>query len=301
MTMNNWIDKFKERFMEKVYHLPFWQSLSFSGGIESSAILFALVELGQHPYECITFQVGGVETKDTYFAKKICKYYDVPLEVIDIPIQSKEELVDQCRVIIDVIGIARNIDVQCCHAYLHMMQKMDTNNLVTGFYEDIHYEANKKLFMMYRKMKKGELDKDYFEEYYRLGREAIFNGRTRAGTIHNYVVIEKFLKHFGLELYCPFKDRTLFNITQKLTFEETNFMDGKFKKKWFITQVMFKPFFDRFGNAKNSNYMHTQGMKQYHRKVLLDGTPHKDTIAVYNRIKKGEGEYGKKITAPRLF
>ena len=301
MKTNDWIIKFKERFMEKVQRLPFWQSLSFSGGIESSAILFALVELGQHPYECITFQVGGIETKDVYFAKKICKYYDIPLEVVNIPIESKQRLIDQCRVVINIIGIARNIDVQCCHAYLHMVDRLETLNIVTGFYEDIHYEANKKLSMMYRKMKRGQLDKDYFEEYYRAGRSHIFQGLNRSCTVHNYVVIEKFLKHMGLTLHCPFKDKTLFNITQKLTFEETNFMDGRFKKKWFITQVMFKEFFDRFGNAKNSNYMHTQGMKQYHRKVLLDGTPHKDTIAVYNRIKNNEGEYGIKNEAPRLF
>jgi hypothetical protein len=287
--------------MEITKRIPFWSTLSFSGGIESSAILFAFIEAGDWPFECITFQVGGIETKDTFFAKKICKYYDVPLQVVDIPILTKDKLIEEVRHIIDIIGIARNIDIQCCHAYLHMLFKMDTNNLITGFYEDIHYEANKRLMMMYRKMKKGQLNQKYFEEFYRRGKEAIYHGRTRAGTVHNYVIIEKFLKSKGVKLFNPFKDKTLFNITQKLSFEDTNFFHGRFKKKWFITQVMFKPYFDRFGNAKNSNYMHTQGMKQYHRKVLLDGTPHKDTVAVYNRILKNEGEYRKKITAPSLF
>jgi hypothetical protein len=296
-----WIQQFYDRFMAIIYELPFYSTLSFSGGIESSAIFFGLIENGTPPYECVTFEVGGKETKDTFYAKKICKYYDVPLVVVDIPIQSKEELVEQCKVIIDIIKIARNIDVQCCHAYLHILDRIDTKNLITGFYEDIHYEANKKLFMMYRKMKKGEVDQNYFETYYRLGKESIFHGLTRAGTIHNYVIIENFLNHFGIKLYCPFKDQDLFDITQALTFEDTNFFNGKFKKKWFITQVMFKNYFDRFGNHKNSNYMHTQGMKQYHRKVLLDGTPHKDTVAVYNRIKSGEIGSRKKNTAPTLF
>jgi hypothetical protein len=42
-------------------------------------------------------------------------------------------------------------------------------------------------------------------------------------------------------------------------------------------------------------------MKQYHRKVLLEGTTFKDTISVYNRIKNGNGEYGKKDTATAIF
>lgn len=296
-----WIEDFKDRFMHTVNSVPFWSTLSFSGGIESSAIFFAQIELGIPPYECITFKVGNEETKDTYYARKICKYFDVPLIVVSIPVVSQAKLIEEVRHIIEITGMSRNIDIQCCHAYLHMIGKFGTLNLVTGFYEDIHYEANKKLSMMFRKMKKGELDQDYFEEYYRAGRSHIFQGLTRQCTVHNYVIIEKFLKEKGFNLFCPFKDKTLFDITQKLTFEETNYYQGKFKKKWFITEVMFKEFFDIFGNAKNSNYMHTQGMKQYHRKVLLDGTPYKDTISVYNRIKKNEGRYRKKIEAPRLF
>ncbi len=296
-----WIQQFYDRFMAIIYELPFYATLSFSGGIESSAIFFGLIENGTPPYECVTFQVGCDETKDTYYAKKICKYYDVPLVVVKIPLMSREQLISEVAKIIKIIKITRNIDIQCCHAYMHMIPKIDTANMITGFYEDIHYEANKKLFMMYRKMKKGEIDQEYFESYYRAGKEAIFRGQTRAGTVHNYITIENFLNKNGITLYCPFKDKVLFDITQALTFEETNFFNGKFKKKWFITQVMFKNYFDRFGNHKNSNYMHTQGMKQYHQKVLLEGTPYKDTIAVYNRIHTGQISVRKKITAPTLF
>lgn len=302
MMENDWVQDFYDRFMAIIEEeIPNWSTISFSGGIESSAIFYGMIECGRIPYECVTFMVGGKETKDTYFARKICKYYDVPLVLVDVPILSKEELEDDVKHIIEIIGIARNIDVQCCHAYLYMLPVIDTTNLITGFYEDIHYEANKRLFMMYRNAKKGLVDWDFFHEYYRAGREAIYNGKTRSGTIHNYVVIEKFLRAKGFKLLCPFKDKVLFDITQKLTFSDTNFYEGKFKKKWFITQVMFKHYFDRFGNAKNSNYMHTQGMKQYHREVLLKDTTHKDTVAVYNRIKKDEAGNRKKITAPTLF
>jgi hypothetical protein len=281
----NWINKFKKRFLEILYHMPAINTLSFSGGIESSAILFGLIEVANPPFECVTFKVGGVETDDTFFARKICKHYNIPLEVVNIPILSKEKLIQEVQEIIKTIKIVRNIDIQCCHAYKYMIPKMGTNKLITGFYEDIHYEANKKLMIMYRDMIKGIVDEKFFNQYYQFGKACIYHGQNRSGTIHNYKVIERYLQHCGIKMFFPFKDRELFSITQKLTFHETNFYEDKFRKKWFITEKMFKDQFDYFGNAKNSNNMHTQGLKQYHRKVLLDKTSHKDTIAVYNRIK----------------
>lgn len=297
----SWVEKFKERFMVKVSELPFYSSLSFSGGVESSSIFYAMVELGTPPYECVTFTTGGEENKDTYFARKICKYYDVPLIVTDIPILERQELTELLGYLIGVIGIARNIDVQCCHAYYYIIKEMDTNNLITGFYEDAHYETNKKVFMMYRKMKKGELDPTYFEAYYKEGRAAIYGGHNRSGSIHNYKVIEHFLKQFAIHLHCPFRDKELFELTQNLTFEQSNFYNGKFCKKWFLTKIMFADHFNRFGNAKNSNNMHTQGLKQYHREVLLNNDPHRDTLSVYNEIKRTNQSVRKKIESPTLF
>jgi hypothetical protein len=300
-TKIDWVQKFHDRFLDKLSEIPSYSTLSFSGGIESSAIFFGLVELGDPPLECVTFRVGNEDTRDTYYARKICKYYHVPLIVVDIPILTRTGLMDEVEQVIDVIGIARNIDIQSCHAYMHMIPYINTEYLVTGFYEDVHYEANKKLSIKYRKMKKGQLDPFYFQEYYKFGRECIYHGQTRTGKVHNYVVIEKYLNSKGIKLLTPFRDSELFDITQQLTFEDTNYHNGKFKKKWFITQVMFKEYFDRFGNDTNSNNMHTQGLKQYHQKVLLHNTPYKDTISVYNRIKNGQRSVLEKNSALTLF
>lgn len=298
----SWIDKFKGRFLQIIdTELPSISTLSFSGGIESSAILFGMIEVEKWPFECITFKVGGIETKDTFFARKICNHYQIPLVVVDIPILPKEKLIEEVREIIDIIKIVRNIDIQVCHAYKYMIPFMHTNKLITGFYEDIHYEANKKLMIMYRNTLKGALDEKFFDQYYQHGKEAIYHGYNRSGTIHNYKIIEKYLRHCGIKMLCPFKDRMLFDFTKTLGFEETNFHKGKFKKKWFLTEKMFKDEFKYFGNAKNSNNMHTQGMKQYHRKVLLDNTSHKDTIAVYNKINWGIEGSRKKNEAISLF
>lgn len=296
-----WIDEFEKRFLKVVSELPQISTLSFSGGVESSAIFFAMIKVYQGPYECVTFTVGGEENRDTYFARKICGHYGIPLVVVDVPIKSREELINEVREIIEIIGIARNIDIQVCHAYKYMFQQIDTIHIITGFYEDVHYEANKKLSMMYNNVKKGIVSPIYFDEFYRQGRQCIYNGTTRAGTIHNYKVIEKYFNHEGKRLYYPFRDQKLFDITQALTYQETNFYEGKFKKKWFITKAIFRDEFDIHGNAKNSNNMHTQGMKQYHRKVLLEGTQFKDTISIYNRIKEGSGSYAKKDAAQTVF
>lgn len=280
-----WIKDFRNRFLEILSDLNADMStLSFSGGIESSAILFGMLEIDNPPHECITFQIGESETMDVFYAKKICKHYEIPLKVVKIPILSKKELVKELREIIDIIKFVRNIDIQCCYAYKYMIPEMNTRKLITGFYEDVHYEANKKLMIMFADVRKGILDEKYFQDYYRFGKDCIYRGMNRNGKVHNYKIIERYLTYRGIDLYCPFRDRVLFDITQQLTFQQTNFYKGKFKKKWFITEVMFKDQFEYFGNKKNSNNMHTQGLKQYHCKVLLKDTKYKDTIAVYNRI-----------------
>lgn len=294
-----WTEDWYERFMQVIRELPEETTLCLSGGVESSSILYAMSRLERLPTECLTFQVANQESDDLKFTRLLCEFYDVPLRVARIPVLSKEGLLEEVSNVIKIINFSRNIDVQCCHAFSYMLKKATTKNIVTGFYEDCHYESNKKVSMLYRRMKKGEVDKTYFDEYYRYGRECIYRGFTRQGTVHNYVVIEKFLRALGYELYCPFHDKELFKITQALDFEGTNFYNGKFKKKWFLTHLMFVREFSHFKNHKNSNNMHTQGLKQYHRDTLLAKTEFKDTVAIYNRVK--DKSLGNKITVRGLL
>lgn len=293
-----WINDFRCLFIESVSELPEAVALAFSGGVESSAILFAMMELGRPPRHCITFTVDHKPTKDLPYAREICRYYDVPLTVVNIPKLKKAQLEEDITEILRIIGIARNIDIQCCHIFRYFLRSLRCKNLVTGFYEDIHYEANAKVSIMYRRMKKGLVSEEDFDKFYRYGRWCIYNGVTKYGYAHNYVVIERFLASQGIYSYHPFKTEKLFSLTQSLTFEDTCYKAGKFKKKWFITDVMFEKEFAKFRNAKNSNNMHTQGMKQYHREVLLEGTTHKDTKVVYNKLLKN---LNKKNSPLKLF
>lgn len=283
--MMKWIEDWEILFLASVNQMPENCTISFSGGIESSSIMFACAELDRLPKEAITFTVQGKETDDLPYAQKICNYFGVPLKIIDIT-ETKESLNEKVRTIIKIIDIARNIDIQVCHIYSHLIPYMVHNNLVTGFYEDIHYEANAKVMIAWREAKNNQRSRESFDAFYKYGRRCIYNGLTKSGSIHNYITIEKYLNHYGINLVCPFKTKELFELSQKLTFEDTSTVDGKFKKKWFLIDVIFKKWFDKFGNQKNTNNMHTQGIKQMHMDMLLDGTDFKDTIAVYNRIYK---------------
>ena len=62
----------------------------------------------------------------------------------------------------------------------------------------------------------------------------------------------------------------------------------KEKKKWFVTDLLFKKEFDRFGNAKNNSNIHTKKEKgdinTLHCEIF--GVEKKQLISEYNKVKK---------------
>ena len=61
----------------------------------------------------------------------------------------------------------------------------------------------------------------------------------------------------------------------------------KEKKKWFVTDVLFKDEFERFGNAKNKSNFHTKKEKGDINTLDCEifGVEKKQLISHYNKIK----------------
>ena len=288
--VEQWVSDFKDLLFESITKLPDDFSLSFSGGIESSMLLFSMLQLKKLPKELVTFKIKGVDSRDFYFTEKIAKHYQIPLKVAVIdPVISQKELKNEIKEILRVTRLVRNIDTQCCYAFSKMIPLISTDVLVTGFYEDILYESNKKLSIKWGDWKKGVITRKEFDDYYNQSRRYKFLDQNNNGKEHNYSVIRRFLDHHKIELQCPIKTTPIFNLFQTLTFEQTNRnpFTQKMKKKWFITKVLFKKEFDLFQNSNNSNNMQIEsGMKEMHREILLANTTFKDTVAIYNQIMR---------------
>lgn len=286
-----WAWDFKEMLLERLGKLPKEFTLSFSAGIDSSMILYGLMEINKPPKQLLTFQVEDYETDDLVYSRKIADGYGIPLTIVKIPKVSKEEASDIIKDVTDTIGISRKIDIQVCYAYHYMLKEIQTNYLVAGLYEDIIYETNAKLSIKYRDMLKGDVTREEFDTYYKDHKRLCYEDKNANGNIHNHLVIRNYLTAKGITLDTPLQSENIYKHFQNVNYEQSNFKfeNDKMiqKKKWFVTDLLFKTQFDRFGNAKNNSNFHTKKEKgdinTLHCEIFE--TNKKNIISEYNKIK----------------
>ena len=94
MAKHHWALDFKKYLKESCRRIPKDKPLiiSLSGGVDSSMILFTLLEIGRRPDAAITYQLGNKETSDLYYSELIADTYKIPHYIAKVPIQSKREL-----------------------------------------------------------------------------------------------------------------------------------------------------------------------------------------------------------------
>lgn len=286
-----WAWEFKEILLKRLEQVPSDYTLSFSAGIDSSMLLYGLMEINKPPKQLLTFQIEDYETNDLYYSRKIAEGFGIPLTIVKIPKVSKEEASNIINDITNRIGISRKIDIQVCYAYHYMLQEIQTNHLVAGLYEDVIYETNAKLSIKYRDVIKGDLSKEEFDNYYNNHRRLCYEDKNANGNVHNHLIIRKYLNSYGITLDTPLQTKEIFEHFQNVNYEQTNFKleNEKMieKKKWFVTDVIFKSQFDRFGNGKNKSNFHTKKEKgdinTLHCEIFE--CEKKNLIGEYNKIK----------------
>lgn len=287
-----WAWEFKTILLNRLKDIPNEYTLSFSAGIDSSMLLYGLMEINKPPKQLLTFQVENYETNDLYYSRKIAEGFGIPLTIVKIPKVSKDEASEIINNITTRIGISRKIDIQVCYAYHYMLKEIQTNHLVAGLYEDVIYETNAKLSIKYRDVLKGDLSKEEFDKYYNNHRRLCYEDKNANGNVHNHFIIRKYLNSYDITLDTPLQTKEIFEHFQNVNYEQTNF---KFendtmieKKKWFVTDVIFKNEFDRFGNGKNKSNFHTKKEKgdinTLHCEIFECSK--KNLIGEFNKIKK---------------
>jgi tRNA(Ile)-lysidine synthase TilS/MesJ len=287
-----WAWEFKDMLLKRLSQIPDEYALSFSGGVDSSMLLYGLMELNKPPKQLLTFQVEDYETNDLYYSRKIADGYGIPITIVKIPKISKAESSEILYDVINRAGISRKIDVQVCYAYHYMLKEIQTNYLVAGLYEDVIYEANAKLRIKYKDVLLGNTSKQEFDEYYNKRRQNFYEDKNENGHIHNYLVIRNYLSTYGISLDTPLQTKEIFEHFQNVNYEQCNFKieDGEMieKKKWFVTDLIFKDQFDRFGNSKNKSNFHTKKEKgdinTLHCEIF--DCNKKNIIGEFNKIKK---------------
>ena len=70
-----WAWEFKELLLNRLSEIPEDYSLSFSAGIDSSMLLYGLMELDKKPSQLLTFQVEDYDTNDLIYSPDIAIYF----------------------------------------------------------------------------------------------------------------------------------------------------------------------------------------------------------------------------------
>lgn len=92
--------------------------LFLSGGMDSRTLLAAQVELGSKP-DCYTFKIGENESKDLLAARNAARYVGSPLTEVKLS-DNVDDLANDVREVIRIIGRSGKAAVQCSHPILHM-------------------------------------------------------------------------------------------------------------------------------------------------------------------------------------
>lgn len=133
----------KTIFMKEIKQQTFGYNnvaVALSSGIDSAAVMFALLELGKH-VRAYTFHVEGVESQDLIHARANAKTFGVELIESVIPKKVNVNLVLR---IIYKFNRKKKVDIECLYPFFYILPKVKEEVLLTGHGADGHFCISKK-------------------------------------------------------------------------------------------------------------------------------------------------------------
>ena len=270
--------EFKTQFEKNIAQIPDVYSLSLSGGIDSLQVLYALLDAGKPPTECITFKMQSIESPDLDASIEVCKKLGLKLNTVIIP-DDAQTIYDDSVEIIKIIENPLKTHVQCTYPHKYMILAMCTKHLVAGTWSGYFLTAEKKV-----NIQRGKLAPDKFKKWYYDFRKAEWE---KPG--HSFESIKKYVHSFGITYWEPYLDDELMNLSLKLDFYDWNCdVDGTFKHKY-LQYMMYKDWFDKIGIWRRQASMQVvTGIRELHEQLLADPKMNvrnkKDLRAVYGDI-----------------
>lgn len=248
------------------------KAIMFSGGIDSSTILAAMLECGIKP-DLYTFYVEGLKSRDVKIAKEIAKEFDLKLSLVEIP-NDFDQLIADIKSVITICKRTTKAHIQCAHPWLYLSnacKKDGHDSAMIGMSADGLYGTNRNGAIIYKT--KGE---DAFREF-------------RFEKDNDYLASDasvfKVSSHFGIKLWDLYAQYTMSKFLLSLTHDQ---MHKPIQKS--IAIDAFPDFWKR-GNwiRKNSPLQIESGLRDLHDKIIksdFNKRESKTVVGVYNDIAK---------------
>jgi asparagine synthetase B (glutamine-hydrolysing) len=259
-------------------------ALLFSGGTDSSLILFCLLELGIKPV-CYTFGVEGYRSRDVIVSQQLAQHFGVKQQLIMLK-PDVQTLERDVRQIIRYAKTSRKTVVQCLHPIKYVMQVVKEPVLLNGLNADSLYGTSRKICI------EGKDDKEAFD---RLRYAEMYDPELSDFYIKRYV------ESHGIVSIDPYRDKEIEDFFLPFTWREVN--EPKEKQ---IAVDAFQDYFGAFDFYRRSaSYQIESKLREYHD--LLLAQPHlnlkgwKIVKPIYDLIYSQEVLQAGKPKQRRLF
>lgn len=263
--------------------------LLLSGGVDSSLVLFSLLELGVKP-NCYTFVVDGYESKDVETSVKMANHFGLNLEIIKIP-NTIEKLMYDTVNIVRRFKTGRQITIQCMHPLIHTIPKVKEKVLFNGLNADGLYGASRTCAVQ---------GKDNQERFNELRWEYMF------GKDLSDFYIKDYIESFGIKSIDPYRAEEIIKFFKPMSWRDMHSPREK--------NIAYEAFNDYYDKApfkmfrRGKNYQIESKVKQFHEQLLDSSLNTRNRKAtqwlykdIYESIFKEKYEIPKGLVRPQEY
>jgi len=259
--------EFRDRFLEILGSEPYRDinAIYFSGGVDSTTILFALLELGRRP-DLISFKQEGIDSKDIEVGMAIAKAYNLNYQFCELR-SDREGVVDDVQKVMSLIKHPLKTHIQCSIPFYHMsreLHKLGHTKAFSGIAADKIFGLNKKMNMMYSRCGEEELRRFRRTELYINPKLSSFD-------------IALVSEDGGVELFDPYRDKQISEWMLNVPFKELHTGRDKsiavdaFAGYWAKDEGWYRP---------RDNLQIVSGIRELHDNLILkdDSVNSKDPL-----------------------
>lgn len=263
--------QFRDLFLKAVSKVEEGTPLMFSGGVDSTSILFACLNLGWKP-DLYTVQLGNYQSPDVIAAKTIANDFHIPLHIVKIP-QDEKKLIADIEYLIDILNYPKKTHIQVTQPYMYLceaMQKDGFTKCMHGAMADALY-GNIQSILIHRK----EHDQEWFRNERRINNPAMSGSEAEQKLVAS---------KYGVAILDPYQDSEFMDFMINRTWEELN--EPKVKM---LALLAFPEYWGKGAYyRKPLNMQIGAGIRTWHDTLLdnpeLNPSRKKGIIAVYNRM-----------------
>lgn len=224
-------------------------ALLFSGGTDSSTVLWTLLDLGARP-ACYTFTLQGSASLDLPAARAITKYYGLTLNEVVIPRKLDVLKADVAKAV--AVGARKKVHVQCLQPLFHLLPAIAEHHVFTGLNADDWWGTAASDAIRHSKD----------EALFRRVRQQRFADQTSSGFAFWNAVTEQ----SGKQLCAPYRDPALVLWLLSQSWKQLNTP----RQKW-PALLDFMPEFTACGVwRRNVNLQCASGIREWHEELLAD-------------------------------